>query len=67
MNETSGEWDVSVEIPVIRPTDLRKSLAYSRDYRVIANTLLNIVVPFIALIVINSSIYYKIRKNVSQI
>ncbi len=63
VNATTGEEaNVTVYKPFLEPTDFRRNAQYSRDYVVIANSIALVVIPFFALIVLNSCIFRTINR-----
>ena len=45
------------------PTQMRKNMSYIRDYILIGNFLIMVLLPFLLLSILNSRIYYFISKN----
>ncbi|CAB4065556.1 unnamed protein product [Lepeophtheirus salmonis] len=54
--------NVTIDKPIVIPTEIRKSPEYSRDYVLIANSLALIFIPMLVLIILNSLIYRTISQ-----
>ena len=64
MNTTNTSSGTILECKLsVCPTQMRKNMSYIRDYILIGNFLIMVLLPFLLLSILNSRIYYFISKN----